>query len=188
MRVLVLGANGFVGSTILCFLQEQNISNLGLTRNDLDFRNENSYETLRRFIDQFLPNIIVNAIGSIDSKNTTSPLEIFCPIYLPCFYLFEYFKQNINLEPVKIVSFGSQASGEPRQDYPLYASIKQAEASLIITAREAFTEREITWDHIVLPRLKGGLGKGGSLNKISENESRNLILNEFKKSVSFYLN
>ena len=44
------------------------------------YQNENSNETLRRFIDQFLPNIIVNAIGSIDSKNTTSPLEIFVKI------------------------------------------------------------------------------------------------------------
>lgn len=127
----------------------------------LSFGGGNEQSQLGKIIEDFSPDVVVNALGQIDSQIEATPVSIFNSIFLPTFSLFNYFRTAEVGRQITVLTFGSEAEGQPRKKYPVYAALKTAEANLVLTARECFAESNIRWLRLKLPRLDGGLGLAG---------------------------
>jgi len=158
MDSLILGINGYLGSSISKVLAQEGINVTGTTRTEIDFDNENSYEKLSKIIYDNNPDFIVNALGEIDSDDKL-PVSLFNAIFLPTYSLYQYFCENRPSKEVFVLTLGSNSAGKPRKGYPIYAALKSAEVGLIQTARENFNESSLHWLYEEFPRLEGGLGK-----------------------------
>jgi hypothetical protein len=158
MDSLILGVNGYLGSSISKVLIHERINVTGTTRAELDFDSVNSYQNLSKIIINENPDFIVNALGEIDSEDKL-PVNIFNSIFLPSYYLYQHFCENKPSKNVFILTLGSNSAGKPRKGYPIYAALKGAEVGLIETAREKFNQSSLHWLYEEFPRLEGGLGK-----------------------------
>ena len=158
MDSLILGINGYLGSSISKVLTQDGINVIGTTRAEIDFDDRNSYENLSKIINDNNPDFIINALGEIDSDNKL-PVNIFNSIFLPSYSLYRYFCEYSPSKDVFILTLGSNSAGKPRKGYPIYAALKGAEVGLIQTARENFNESSLHWLYEEFPRLEGGLGK-----------------------------
>jgi len=161
LRVLVFGADGFLGRSLSAEFERCGLNVLRVNRSLLSFGGGNEQFRLRTIIEDFSPDIVVNAIGQIDNQLEATPDSIFRSIFLPTFYLFDYFRSKEVARKVTVLTFGSEAEGQPRKKYPIYSALKTAEANLVLTAREYFAETNICWVRVKLPRLDGGLGLVG---------------------------
>lgn len=158
MDSLILGINGYLGSNISKVLAQEGINVIGTTRTEIDFDDENSYQNLSKILNDRNPDFIINALGEIDSDYKL-PVEIFNSIFLPSYFLYQYFCENRPFKDVFVLTLGSNSAGKPRKSYPIYAALKGAEVGLIQTARENFNESSLHWLYEEFPRLEGGLGK-----------------------------
>ena len=158
MDSLILGVNGYLGSSIFKVLIKEGINVTGTTRTEIDFDNLNAYQNLNTILDDNKPDFIINALGEIDSDNKL-PVHIFNSIFLPSYYLYRYFCENKPSKDIFVLTLGSNSAGKPRKGYPIYAALKSAEVGLIQTAREKFNQSSLHWLYEEFPRLEGGLGK-----------------------------
>ncbi len=158
MDSLILGINGYLGSSISKVLTQEGINVIGTTRAEIDFDDRDSYQSLSEIIYNNNPDFIINALGEIDSADKL-PVNIFNSIFLPTYSLYQYFCENNPSKDVFILTLGSNSAGKPRKGYPIYAALKGAEVGLIQTARENFNDLSLHWLYEEFPRLEGGLGK-----------------------------
>lgn len=165
LRVLIFGADGFLGKSLAAEFERCGLNVLRVNRLLLPFGGGNEQFRLRTIIEDFSPDIVVNAIGQIDNQLEATPDSIFSSIFLPTFYLFDYFRSAQVARKVTVLTFGSEAEGQPRKRYPIYSALKTAEANLVLTAGEYFAETNICWVRLKLPRLHGGLGLAGVADK-----------------------
>ena len=136
----------------------------------LSFGDGDEQVRLKNTIEDFSPDFIINALGGIDSQLEASATSIFNSIFLPTLTIFEYFRSTETKTQIKVLTFGSEAEGQPRRKYPIYSALKTAEANLVLTASEYFADSDIQWLRLKLPRLNGGLGLVGiPLGQQSEN-------------------
>ena len=93
MKVCILGINGYIGAGIGKYLNQSPHTVIGTSRNQIDFDRADAFKMLESFLDYEKPDFIVNAIGSIDSK-TDNPLKIFNAVFLPNYFIFQYYKSK----------------------------------------------------------------------------------------------
>lgn len=177
MKVCILGINGYIGDGIRRYLIQSPHTVIGTSRNQIDFDRADAFKMLESFLDYEKPDFIVNAIGSIDSK-TDNPLKIFNAVFLPNYFIFQYYKSKLIEKNIYIWTLGSNSAGKPRVHYPIYAALKGAEFSLLQTIREAFENSKIKWFYTVFPRLSGGLANNSL--KIMSDSDYNMIGIEIK--------
>ncbi len=158
MKILIFGSNGFIGSTLSDRFQKTGNEVLRVSRDVLNFGTGGEDIKIRALLEQFEPDVIVNAIGEIDIMNKSTPQAMFDSLLLPSASLYRHFQQFSSSRNIEVLTFGSEAEGLPRTRYPIYAALKTAEASLIKSATESFANTPITWHRVRLPRLNGGLG------------------------------
>ena len=161
MRVLVLGSDGFLGKNLATKFEGYGFIVLRVNRLVISFGDGNEYDRVKRTIEDFSPDVIINALGGIDDHLEASGNSIFNSIFLPTLTIFEYFQTTETEKQIKILTFGSEAEGQPRKKYPIYAALKTAEAKLVMTASEYFSGSNTHWLRLKLPRLNGGLGLVG---------------------------
>lgn len=181
MKVCILGINGYIGAGIGKYLNQSPHTVIGTSRNQIDFDRADAFKMLESFLDYEKPDFIVNAIGSIDSK-TDNPLKIFNAVFLPNYFIFQYYKSKRIEKNTYIWTLGSNSAGKPRVHYPVYAALKGAEFSLFQTIKEAFENSKIKWFYTVFPRLSGGLANN-SLETMSDSDY-NLISIEIKNIIN----
>ena len=162
MKVIILGSRGYLGSNLVTEFENIGSIVLGTDRSTLSFGEGNELAQLRKLIEDFSPDVIVNALGKIDTQEASTPLDIFNSIFLPTFLLYSYFCEKNPAHKVSLLTFGSESEGEPRKNYPVYSAIKTAEATLVKTAVEVFLNTNVSWQRLTIPRLNGGLGKVGN--------------------------
>lgn len=160
-RVVIFGADGFLGRNLATEFEGCGLNVLRVNRSLLSFGGGNEQFQLGTIIESFSPDIVVNALGQIDSQVEATPVSIFSSIFLPTFYLFDYFRTAEVGQQTTVLTFGSEAEGQPRKKYPIYSALKTAESNLVLTAREYFAKSNIRWLRLKLPRLDGGLGLEG---------------------------
>ena len=158
MNVLILGSEGFLGLNLSDKLQNSGLNVFRANRSVLNFGDRNDAEILSTLIVELNPDIIINAIGQIDTQEDATVTSLFNSIFLPTSLLFSHFRNVECAKKVSVLTFGSESEGQPRRRYPLYSALKTAEAALIITAIDYFSNTNISWPRIKLPRLNGGLG------------------------------
>jgi len=163
MRVLLLGAEGYVGKHLFDLFELRNYEVMTVTRSIIDFNNPNVFLEIENLLDTFEPEVIINAIGGIDSGVDSNLTKLFNSILLPTFSLFHYYSKHKNSKSAVIYILGSTAAGEPRVNYPFYAALKYAEVGLARSAVEIFVGSNIEWRMLMVPRLAGGLA--GSSNE-----------------------
>lgn len=161
MKVIIFGSDGFLGRNFATKFEEHGFRVLRVNRSVFSFGADDQPK-LKRIIEAFSPDIVVNALGQIDSQIQATPFSMYNSIFLPTLDLFRYFQTAEVGQPLTVVTFGSEAEGQPRQKYPIYAALKTAEANLVLTAREYFEDSNIRWLRLKLPRLDGGLGLSGA--------------------------
>ena len=171
MRVIVLGSDGFLGKNLATKFEGYGFIVLRVNRLVISFGDGDEYDRLKRTIEDFSPDIIINALGKIDNYLEASGTSIFNSIFLPTLTIFDYFQSTEIEKQIKVLTFGSEAEGQPRRKYPIYAALKTAEANLVMTASEYFAGSKTNWLRLKLPRLNGGLGLVGiPYGQPSENE------------------
>lgn len=158
MNVLILGSEGFLGLNLSAKLQNCGLNVFRANRSVLNFGYGNEAEILSRLIVELNPDIIINAVGQIDTQEEATVTSLFNSIFLPTSLLFSHFRNVECAKKVSVLTFGSESEGQPRRRYPVYSALKTAEAALVITAIDYFSNTNISWPRIKLPRLNGGLG------------------------------
>ena len=186
MKIIVLGSKGYIGENLSSFLETESHEVVRVDREILDFDDDDYFLTLSTLLDREKPLVIINGIGSIDSKVADDPHLLFNAIVLPTYALFRYFSQNIALSEVSVIILGSKSAGQPRLNYPIYAALKAAESGLSKTAHEIFEGSKVHWIELKIPRLLGGLGSLGALSK-SGQSSVDLGLAELQSSIVKYI-
>lgn len=157
MRVLLLGAEGYVGEHLFDLFELRNYEVMRVTRSIVDFDGPNVSVKFENLLDTFEPHVVINAIGGIDSGVDANITKLFNSILLPTFSLFRYYSRHKDSKSAVIYILGSTAAGEPRVNYPFYASLKYAEVGLTRSAEEIFVGSRIEWRMLMVPRLAGGL-------------------------------
>lgn len=158
MNVIILGSEGFLGLNLSAKLQNIGLNVFRANRSVLNFGDGNEAVILSRLIVELNPDIIINAVGQIDTQEEATVTSLFNSIFLPTTLLFNHFKDVECANKVSVLTFGSESEGQPRGKYPLYSALKTAEAALVITAIDYFSNTNISWPRLKLPRLNGGLG------------------------------
>ena len=158
MKILILGANGYIGNHLSESLADSGHEVSRVSRTSVDFDSNNALESLASLLLKENPRVVINAVGSIDQRIQSDPLKLIRAILLPTYGLFDFYSKSKGSVAVDIFILGSMSAGEPRTSYPLYASLKAAEVGLSKTAQETFLDSGITWRLLTVPRLKGGLG------------------------------
>jgi nucleoside-diphosphate-sugar epimerase len=161
LRVLIFGSDGFLGSNFASNFEQCGFHVFPVNRSVFAFGEGHEQARLGNIIEDFSPNLIVNALGQIDGQVGATPVSIFASVFLPTFSLFNYFQTAEVSQQTTILTFGSEAEGQPRKNYPIYSALKTAEATLILTANEYFADTNLRWLRLKLPRLVGGLGLAG---------------------------
>lgn len=165
-----MGSDGFLGKNLSAKFEGYGFIVLRVNRLVLSFGNGDEQVRLKKTIENFSPDLIINALGGIDSQLEASATSIFNSIFLPTLTIFEYFRNTETKKQIKVLTFGSEAEGQPRRKYPIYSALKTAEANLVLTASEYYADSNIQWLRLKLPRLNGGLGVVGiPLGQPSEN-------------------
>lgn len=183
MKIVILGVNGYIGRHIKNICQEKHLDFFGINREQVDFGSKGAYESLCRILDNKNPKLIINCVGAIDGKNI-NPNEVFNSIFLPTFYLYQYFKNKLGYENIYVWIFGSNSAGKPRRNYPVYAALKNAEIGLLETAKDELNDKNIKWLYTVLPRLTGGLGAGSKKLSSQRNLDFSLIYNHMEETIA----
>ncbi len=158
MNILIFGARGYIGSFLSKRFEEAGHNVLRVDRATLNFGAGGEDILIRALIQEFEPDVVINAVGEIDVSEAVTPQIMFSSLLLPSLLIFRHFKIFGTQRKVRILTFGSTSEGEPRKNYPMYAALKTAEATLISTAVEEFLGTEVSWFRLKLPRLGGGLG------------------------------
>ena len=158
MNVIILGSEGFLGLNLSARLQNCGLNVFRADRSVLNFGGGNEAEILSRLIVKLNPDIIINAVGQIDTQAEATVTSLFNSIFLPTALLFSHFRDMECAKKVSVLTFGSESEGQPRGRYPVYSALKTAEAALLITASDYFSNTNISWPRLKLPRLNGGLG------------------------------
>ena len=176
MRVIVLGSDGFLGKNLTTQFELYGFIVLRVNRLVISFGDGNEQVLFKEIVEDFSPDLIINALGGIDNHLGASVTSIFNSIFLPTLTIFECFRTVENRKQIKVLTFGSEAEGQPRKNYPIYAALKTAEANLVLTANEYFADSNIHWLRLKLPRLNGGLGLVGIPRGLpSENEGFEIV-------------
>jgi nucleoside-diphosphate-sugar epimerase len=157
MKIVVLGGGGYIGRKLCEVLRADSHEVVGTNRAQIDFGAINSYEQLSAVLSSEKPRVVINAVGTIDSRANENPHLIFNALFLPTYDLFRYYADSGQQTEVHIYLLGSTSAGEPRRAYPLYAAMKAAEVGLLRTASEVFADTAVSWREITVPRLNGGL-------------------------------
>jgi len=186
VKILVLGSKGYIGENLCSLLESLSHEIVRVDRKVLDFDDDKFLLTLFDLLDREQPAVIINAIGSIDSKVAHNPQALFNAIVLPTYSLFQYFSGNKWSSKVSIIILGSNSAGEPRRNYPIYAALKAAESGLSKTASELFEGTKVNWIEFKVPRLLGGLGSLDTLTKSGQN-SADLGLLELQSQIVQYV-
>ena len=168
MNILIFGSSGYLGSFLSKRFEEAEHKVLKVDRATLNFGAGSEDILIRSLIQEFNPDVVINAVGEIDLSEAVTPQVMFSSLLLPSLLIFRHFKNFGSQRKVRIVTFGSTSEGKPRRNYPMYAALKTAEAALISTAVEEFSGTEVSWFRLKLPRLGGGLG--------IENQSGGIII------------
>jgi len=160
MKILLLGHSSYIGGYLSNFITETiaDARIVSISREQLDFSSIDIGAQFANLVTQEEPDVIINCIGGIDSGTLVDAQRLFISNFLPTFLLFDFFKENPRRSRTLIIILGSNAAGEPRKKYPLYAATKGAELALSRTAQEVFDGTPVNWKYVVVPRLKGGLG------------------------------
>lgn len=159
MKIIILGGRGYIGEKLSRALITDSHDVICSNRDLVNFDSKDSFSQLSSLLSSERPRVVINAIGTIDSKVPENPRLLFNAILLPTYYLFKYYSEFRKEHKVHIFILGSNAAGEPRGAYPLYAALKAAEIGLSRTASEQFAHTGISWNEIIVPRLRGGLGQ-----------------------------
>ena len=183
MKIVILGVNGYLGRYIKTFCQENNLDFFGINREQVDFGTKGAYERLCRILNDKNPKLIINCVGTIDGVSI-NPNDVFNSIFLPTFYLYQYFKNKLDHEDTYVWIFGSNSAGKPRRNYPVYAALKNAEIGLLETAKDELSDKNIKWLYTVLPRLSGGLGEGSEKLSSQRGLDFSLICNHMEETIA----
>lgn len=181
MNVIILGSGGFLGSNLSDKLQGCGINVFRANRSILNFGDGNEAEALSKLIEELSPDIIINAIGQIDTQEEATLTSLFNSIFLPTTLLFMHFRDVKYAKKISLLTFGSEVEGQPRRRYPVYSALKTAEAALVITAIDNFSNTNISWNRLKLPRLNGGLGSADFPKRLpQETKSIDAVWEEVK--------
>jgi hypothetical protein len=158
LNVIILGSEGFLGFNLSAKLQDCGMNVFRANRSVLNFGGGNEAEILSGLIVEFGPDIIINAVGQIDTQEESTVISLFNSIFMPTTLLFKHFQATGSSKNISVLTFGSESEGQPRGKYPVYSALKTAEAALVVTAIDYFSNTNISWPRLKLPRLNGGLG------------------------------
>jgi short-subunit dehydrogenase len=118
-HVVILGANGGIGSEIVKSFYNYNITKI--TKKELDL----SINSPIPLISKLNPDIIINAAGMF-GKNYIDYDKIFNINVKSNWDIIKYYIDNPPNKVVKIIMIGSSAYTQGRRDYILYAASKSA--------------------------------------------------------------
>ena len=161
MNIIILGSEGFLGLNLSAKLQSCGLNVFRANRSALNFGAGNEAEILSGLIVEFSPDVIINTVGQIDTQEESTVISLFNSLFLPTTLLFKHFQDVGSSKNISVLTFGSESEGQPRGRYPVYSALKTAEAALVITAIDYFSNTNISWPRLKLPRLNGGLGSVG---------------------------
>ena len=82
MRVIVLGSDGFLGKNLATNFEGYGFIVLRVNRLVISFGAGNEHNRLKRTIEDFSPDVIINALGGIDDHLEASGNSIFNSIFI----------------------------------------------------------------------------------------------------------
>ena len=156
-KVLLLGSKSQLAKAIEKILKQKNYKILKISRNNIDFRKNNSSKLLFNFLNKTEPDYVINCIGIFES-NRAEFSKIFNVNCKPSWDLIKYFINNIN-KKVKIVFVGSSAHNQKRKNYILYTASKASLNSMAKSAMELFKNTPIEIYIIHPPAMKSKMRK-----------------------------
>ena len=118
-HVVILGANGGIGSEIVKSFSDYNITKI--TKNEIDL----SINSPVSIIKKLNPDVIINAAGMF-GKNYVDYDKLFNVNVKSNWDIIKYYMDNPSNKIVKIMMIGSSAYTQGRKDYILYAASKSA--------------------------------------------------------------
>jgi short-subunit dehydrogenase len=118
-HVVILGANGGIGSEIVKSFSDYNITKI--TKKEIDL----SINSPVSIIKKLNPDVIINAAGMF-GKNYVDYDKLFNVNVKSNWDIIKYYMDNPSNKIVKIMMIGSSAYTQGRKDYILYAASKSA--------------------------------------------------------------
>ena len=156
-KILLIGSKSQLSRAIEKILKKKNYKILKISRNNIDFRKNNSSKLLFKFLNKTEPDYIINCIGIFES-NTAEFSKIFNVNCKPSWDLVKYFINNMN-KKVKIMFIGSSAHNQKRKNYILYAASKASLNSIAKSAMELFKNTLVEINIIHPPAMKSKMRK-----------------------------
>jgi short-subunit dehydrogenase len=135
-HVVILGANGGIGSEIVKSFSDYNITKI--TKKEIDLSTNSPVSIIKKLN----PDIIINSAG-IFGKNCVDYDKVFNVNVKSNWDIIKYYMDNPPNKVVKIMMIGSSAYLQGRKDYILYAASKSALHNIFEGSSELLSKSNI---------------------------------------------
>lgn len=163
-KVVLLGASGDIGREI----KKAFAGNILITptRSEVDFLDENCYNSLSNILSNEQPDAVINSVGWFGNNYDTHH-KIMNTNFGSNWAIVRHYMMNPSDKPVKICMIGSICYSEGKEKYIVYAASKMAMYSLWQGATKHFKDTNVTIDLINPQRTKTKM----TMQRIDENLS-----------------
>lgn len=178
-KVLILGSNSTLAKEFIKYLEPTNFNLLKISKDKLCFNEKFKSSHLKKKLNSYKPNIIINFIGKF-SDNTNADKKILFSNILPSWEIIKYYIKSPKTK-INIILIGSSSHSQPRKNYILYAASKTALNNLVISSKEYFLNSKVNIK-IFHPKTFGGkhLGKYKKKNSVTTKKVAEKIFNYVK--------
>jgi short-subunit dehydrogenase len=140
---IIFGATGGIGSAV-CETLSSEYKIVEISRKEIDFNSEISYNQIQKLLIELNPDLIVNCVGHFTNNNNNTHNKIMNINFGSNWSIIKFFVENTSNKPIKIIMIGSSAHREGRKNYMLYAASKAALYNLWLSSSEYFMDSNVS--------------------------------------------
>lgn len=142
--VVVFGTSGGIGTATVNAFKSAGYIVIEVDRSSVNFNHNTSYAQVEKLLEEADPDVIINCVGHFDNENKETHQNTFDINVGSNWAIIQYYMNNSNSKPVKIIMVGSSAYKSGRKTYILYAASKAALYNVWQGACEYFKDTNIT--------------------------------------------
>ncbi len=178
--ILIIGSNSTLAKEFFKIIDNTKFNIIKVNRKYLNFNENYNSLKLRKILDRFKPDFILNFIGKF-SVNKSANRNILFSNILPTWEIIKYFQFKKVKKKINIIILGSSSYKSSRKKYILYAASKSGLNSLCKSAKEFFLKTNVSIK-IYNPSTFGGKHLGNYVKK--SNTDVNLVAKKIYKYIN----
>lgn len=151
MKSLVFGSTGGVGSCLCDVLRSEGHEVIGISRKDIDCRDNNLENKISNLISDISPDWIFNCIGVLGSNNDNHR-DVFDANFGSNWAIVRHYIGRTD-QKVQIIMMGSAVHNQPRRNSILYAASKSALHNMWQSTEDIFVNTDVNVGLIHPPRI-----------------------------------